>query len=132
MLALLAAIDLQGGAPCWTLPSPTLLVLLRRYECPVTCAQVSREVELPMLDLQDVLWSRTALCRGSRLERLLLLPLPLADSGMKVNKWEYMKHYILSQGEDGACSVMMPPAPTTSSTTTTMMTTSSNVRKEGR
>ena len=29
----------------------------------------------------DVLWSRTALCRGSRLERLLL-PLPLADSGM--------------------------------------------------
>nr|XP_020179645.1 uncharacterized protein LOC109765267 isoform X1 [Aegilops tauschii subsp. strangulata] len=73
MLALLAAIDLQGGAPCWTLPSPTLLVLLRRYECPVTCAQVSREVELPMIDLQDVLWSRTALCRGSRLERLLLL-----------------------------------------------------------
>ncbi|KAF7076338.1 hypothetical protein CFC21_081003 [Triticum aestivum] len=81
MLALLAAIDLQGGVPCWTLPSPMLLVLLRRYECPVTCAQVSREVELPMLDLQDVLWSRTALCRGSILERLLLLPLP-ADSGM--------------------------------------------------
>ncbi|KAM3196804.1 hypothetical protein ACQJBY_072481 [Aegilops geniculata] len=38
-----------------------------------------------------------------------------------------MEYYILSRGEDGACSVMMPPAPTTSSTTTTMMTTSSNV-----
>ncbi|XP_020184852.1 uncharacterized protein [Aegilops tauschii subsp. strangulata] len=76
MLALLAAIDLQGGAPCWTLPSPTLLVLLRRYECPVTCAQMYCGQEL--LSAAGVDWKGCCCSWTMR----LLLPLPLADSGM--------------------------------------------------
>ncbi|XP_048555884.1 uncharacterized protein LOC125536679 [Triticum urartu] len=68
MLALLAAIDLQGGVPCWTLPSPTLLVLLRRYECPVTCAQMYCGQEL--LSAAGVDWKG---CCCSCTMRLLLL-----------------------------------------------------------